>query len=115
MGAGAVRADGQLAGLVHEGAEGECGVAAVHHHAHPLDGLAGAPAGGAPPGLLVPAAHRVRFAGHAVEADAVGRGYRRGVGRPRVSHTVFPKRLHGMRRGGGGGDYQRGSVFAFLS
>ena len=59
MWVGAVGVDRKLAaGLVHEGAEGECGIAAVDHHAHPLDGLAGAPAGGAPaPWLLMPATH----------------------------------------------------------
>lgn len=41
--------DGQIAGLVDERAQGQRGVAAVHHHTHPLDGLSRAPPGGAPP------------------------------------------------------------------
>lgn len=99
----AVRVDGQFAGLVDEGAEGERGVAAVHHHTHPLDGLGGAPSGGAPPRLLVPGTHRVGSIRHAVGAGAVGRCCRAGVGRPRVGHTVLPEGLHGMQRRGGGG------------
>lgn len=98
-----MRVDGQLAGLVHEGAEGERGVTAVHHHAHPLDGLGGAATRGTPPRLLMPGTHQVCPAGHTVGAHTVGRGHRQGEGRTRVCHAVFSKRLHGMRRRGGGG------------
>lgn len=45
----AVRVDGQLVGLVNERTKRKSGIAAVHHHTHPLDGFGGAPTGGAPP------------------------------------------------------------------
>lgn len=68
--------DRQLAGLVNEGAQRKRGVAAVDHHTHPLDGFGRAPSGGAPPCLLVPDTHRVRFSQHTVEAEAMGRCHR---------------------------------------
>lgn len=67
-----------IAALVDKRPERERGVAAVHHHAHALDGL-GRAGGGRPAGRgLVPQAQPARPARGAVQPYSVDTGVRRG-------------------------------------